>query len=479
MELMARIPGGRKSVLWFSPDWSLDTYGIIDHNGGVLRLRQEYNHAAVSAATRANIRIYPIDPDGLGPNPVSLDGRMNLRALAELTGGFAQIESNMFTEAFERLERETSSYYVLGFNSTSIRKQGRHVELDVRLTRPGLQVRARTGYVEQLAYVKARMPPEPARTPVETALANPLATSGLPMHVSAVPFRKSGRTATVALAIQLDAEALAFTERDGRRSAHLEIRHLATDARAKIHPEFRHQTTLALDAETHRRVIASGVRIVSQFDLPNGRYQIRVGSANGDSHGSVVYDLEVPDFRDGPLVMSGVALTTGSAADTLTLRPDQNRHSDRRPKNCHERVCDSGVAFDGTLAPWDAPAGRDDVPLLKDVLPAPPTTAREFAPDDTLVLFAEVYDNNGRVRSDPPYAIGLTATVHDARSSPVREVSDQRDSRATRRPSGGHGFTLRLPLDGLQAGSYVLRLEASAERDVRHTASRSIPFRVR
>jgi hypothetical protein len=34
--------------------------------------------------------------------------------------------------------------------------------------------------------------------------------------------------------------------------------------------------------------------------------------------------------------------------------------------------------------------------VLRDVLPAPPTTVREFAQDETLVLFAEVYDNNDR-----------------------------------------------------------------------------------
>jgi VWFA-related protein len=478
MELMARIPGGRKSVLWFSPS-ALDTYGIIDYNGGVLGLQAEYQHAAVSAATRANVRVYPIDPEGLTPDGFDIEGHMNLRALAELTGGLAQIGSNTFTETFERLERETSSYYVLGFDSTITRKQGRHIALEVKVKRPGLTVRSRTGYVEQLAYVRARMPPEPTRTPAETALASPLATTGIPMRVAAAPFKKSGRNATIALAIDLDAARLEFTERDGRFATDIEIRHLATDARAKIHPEFRHRAALALDTAAHQRVTSSGIRVVTQFDLPDGRYQIRVASANGEANASVIYDLEVPDFRDNPLAMSGVAITSVHANSAFTLRPDKHRSSDRKAKTCRERVCEPGVSLDGTLTRWEATASPGDAQMLQEVLPAPPTTSREFAPDDTLALFAEVYDNNERVRKDPPYTIQLIATLHNAEGFAVRRISDKRDSRSSRRPSGGHGFTLRMPLADLGAGPYVLRLEAASDRDHRHTVARNIPIQVR
>ena len=113
------------------------------------------------------------------------------------------------------------------------------------------------------------------------------------------------------------------------------------------------------------------------------------------------------------------------------------------------------------------------------MLPAPPVTTREFTGSDTLALFAEVYDNEKPDRKDPPYTITLTATLHDTESIGVRQVSEQRDPRTTRRKSGGHGFTLRLPLEGLEAGSYVLRVEASSSRGEQHAVSRNIPVRVR
>ena len=157
-------------------------------------------------------------------------------------------------------------------------------------------MRARVGYIEEFRY-RSRPPfVEPKRTPVEAALANPLATSGLRMRVVAAPFKGSGREATVTLAVDLDSSQLLFNEKNGRFAGTLELRHLATDVDHKIYPEFRHRSTMTLDAANVERLKTSGLRVVSQFDVPKGRYQVRVGASSGTWNGSVVYDVEVPDF---------------------------------------------------------------------------------------------------------------------------------------------------------------------------------------
>ena len=73
------------------------------------------------------------------------------------------------------------------------------------------------------------------------------------------------------------------------------------------------------------RVRGRGLRVVSQLDLPEGRYQIRVASASGGSSGSVVYDLEVPDFSDGAFSMSGVSVTTAKSDQTVTLKGESDK----------------------------------------------------------------------------------------------------------------------------------------------------------
>jgi VWFA-related protein len=474
MELLARIPSGRKSVLFFGgpPVGTFaDPYNLIDYKGGVVSLSNEHAHAAIAAASRANVSWYTIEPSGEAGFGTG-DG------IAGVMGGFAHRGMD-FAKSFERLVAETSTYYVLGFNSGTVRKQGRLVPLEARVKRPGLKVRSRTGHVEQIEYIRANMPPDPKRTPVETALANPLATTGVTMRVAAAPFRQSGRTSTVALSVEVDPETLRFTERNGRFLAAFEIRHVVTDARAKIYPEYRHRGTLDLDAAAYRRLSQTGIRLVSQFELPDGRYQVRVASARGTRNGSVVYDLVVPNLTNGPLAMSGVALTTLAAANAPTFRPDRNQRAKQTATGCRERVCAAGIAFESLLVPYAAPVAPSERPLLTDVLPAPPVTTREFTTSDILALFTEVYDNEKPGRNAPPYAIALTATLYNTDSLVVRQVLDERDARVALRKSGGHGFTLRLPLEGLAAGTYVLRVEASSSRSEEHRVSRTIPIRVR
>ena len=117
----------------------------MDYRGGVLSLPQEDMHRAITAATRNNVVIYPIDPRGLsedgglaesetGPSTdpearlgaaiARLEARQSLTAIATATGGFALSSSNSFENAFDRIVQENSSYYVLGSRPPMIAAMG-------------------------------------------------------------------------------------------------------------------------------------------------------------------------------------------------------------------------------------------------------------------------------------------------------------------------------------------------------------------
>jgi VWFA-related protein len=476
MEFFTRIPGHRKFVLWLTDAIGFDAYDVVDYHGGVPSLAGEHVHAAVAAASRGNIRIYPISPMGLNAEVGSneLERRMDFRAIADVTGGTAHVGSNDFDGAFARMVEETSSYYVLGVEAATV-KQGRYVRFNVRVKRPGLQVKARPGYAEQLDYIKRRTRPEPTRTPVAAALANPISVAGVPMRVVATPFRGDGKRAAVALTVDLDASTLSFGEKDGKAIADLQLRHLATGARKDIYPEWRYAGGVTMSAADRERVRGRGLRIVSQLDLPRGRYQIRVASASGGNSGSVVYDLDVPDFSDGDFTMSGVSITTATSDHTVTLKGESDKTAVKKkclPPGCSPDV-NSGVA----VSPW---AGETKSPMLQTLqqLPTPPTTDRALSAGETVGLFVEVYDNNKRVARDPAYQITVNASLQDATGRTVREVSERRSSQATPGASGGHGFSMLLPLTQVPAGDYVIKVESRSERNPDHVETRRIPIKV-
>jgi VWFA-related protein len=111
------------------------------------------------AANRANATIYTIDPRGLVAGPdVDIDVPMqdwlafvrqsqdSLRVLAEETGGIAVVNQNDFDKALKRIDNETSDYYVIGYYSTNPDPLRRTRRIELRTTRPNVNVRGRESY---------------------------------------------------------------------------------------------------------------------------------------------------------------------------------------------------------------------------------------------------------------------------------------------------------------------------------------------
>jgi VWFA-related protein len=458
-EFLAGVRGRRKAMLLISTGAGMvDMLNVVDYSGGTMPLALADAHAAMQAATRGNVSIYPIDPRGLSletdiesaesPTNETLQQRAadglttvsNMRAMANVTGGFAFVNQNRFEDAFERIVRENSAYYILGFNPTNTRRDGRYRRVQVRVKRPGLQVRSREGYVAPTGKAPAPPAARPATAlaqPVADALASPTPNTGVPITAFAAAYKGSDRNASVVIVASVDPSGLDLVDKDGIMTGQLEIATYAASARDKMFPGDRHVINLALKPDTYERTKRDGFRVLTEMRLPAGRYQLRVAAGNrGDKAGSVLYDLEVPDFSKG-LVMSGVALTSASSAAV--------------------------------------PAARAKDPL-SEFLPAPAITAREFAATDSLVLFAEVYDNE---RTATPHTVDLTATLRADDGRVVKTVTEQRSSTELQGSAGGYGFRPELLLAGTEPGIYVVRVEARVNAGERPTVSRDIQIRIR
>jgi hypothetical protein len=307
-----------------------------------------------------------------------------------------------------------------------------------------------------------------------TALASPIATDGLPLRVTATPFKGSGNKARVVMVLELDASTLDFVREGNRLVSRFDVSYLATDAKRRIYPEVRHPATVTVDAVSLDTVSldAARVRVVTDLEMEQGRYQVRVAAATTARNGSVVYDLEVPDFSDEDLALSGLALLAPSEALVLTLRADR-RGDPLTGAKCYSERCTSPG---GTAVPLGADAA--DLQLLDGRLPAPPTTAREFGANEAVVLVAEVYDRS-RIRRDAPHTIEVTALLRDAAGRTWPLGGAERTATARRSDAGGHVFSLRLPLEDVPAGLYALRLEARSTAGGGRLVSREIPIRVR
>lgn len=146
-ERLGAIDGRRKAILWIGGRASFNpsAQGYDAAEAGAIMFA---HRDAVRAAARNNVAVYPIDPDGLnvrtGAN--ELMRVSGLREVANDTGGIALLNTNNFSGGFERIVRDNSTYYLLGYYPPTEHRDGRFHELTVRVNRPGVTVRARRGF---------------------------------------------------------------------------------------------------------------------------------------------------------------------------------------------------------------------------------------------------------------------------------------------------------------------------------------------
>ena len=204
---------------------------------------------------------------------------------------------------------------------------------------------------------------------------------------------------------------------------------------------------------------ASGLRMVTTLDLPEGRYQLRVAAGSGPANGSVLYDLDVPDFTDDPLVLSGVTLTTASAEQGLTLRPAPALTIGGKPVQCGRTTCE---------APLSSRAPSAETPLR--ALSTPAAARRTFNSDEEVMVYVEV-TRNGKGASSP-ITLALMLDREDGSTLPL--TTETRSHKARQDP-----ITLRVPLSDVPAGRYLLRVQATSEARGVEPVERRIPIEVR
>ena len=357
-------------------------------------------------------------------------------------GGFAAVNSNDFRSAFSRIVDENSSYYVMGYYSTNEKHDGRYRRIEVRLNQPGLQVKARKGYVApEGRAAAARVPKASDKTsPVlRDAIDSPLQDSGLALSIFAAPFKGTVPNASVLLVVRVQGSELSFVERDGAQSNVLEVAYVMLDERGKVKAASSDTVTLALKPQTFEAVKKYGIQVQTRAaEVPPGKYQLRLAvlEKNGGRKGSVHYDLDIPDFSKLPLSMSGLAVTSSEVS---------------------------------RLAPT---AGSD--PVLKGLIPAPPTTAREFSVGDVLALVSEVYDNEGQTS----HRVEITSTLRADNGRVVFKTSEMRASSELGGKRGGYGYAAQVPLKDLQPGLYVLKVEARSTLGKEASTAREMLIRV-
>jgi VWFA-related protein len=308
---------------------------ILYFSAGMQRSGQDNQvelRSAINAAVRANVSIYPIDTRGLqavvpggdarqasGRGQDMFSGRGVMQQFAQLassqdtltslaadTGGRAFTDSNDFGEAFTRVQRDMSAYYLLGYSSTNAMKDGRFRRIQVRVKRDGFRVEARAGYYADRDFTHTSRTDREAQ--LEEQLFAAMSPTDLPVLVTGSWFRLAPDRYYVPIALTVPGSAVPVA--NDKDPVTLDVLGAVRDERG--FPVGRFRETLKLPPGTGTTLAGKQILYQSGVTLPPGRFSVKVvvRENTGGTMGSFEAPVVVPELKQAPMKVSSVVLST-------------------------------------------------------------------------------------------------------------------------------------------------------------------------
>ena len=320
-------------------------------------------------AIRASVVIYGIDTRGLADVSVRVDpgnsavggvsgmtprqrsnmlnpirnevdsGREVAGSLTRQTGGLLIRNTNDLARGVRRVMEDQRGYYLIGYRPGGQTFDRRFHKISVRVKRPGLSARTRTGFYG-VTDEEARAAPPSARDQTLNALMSPFAAGAINLRLTPLFVDTPETGAILRSLLHVNARDLAFTdEPDGSHKATIEVTGIVFDDNGGVAGQHRRTHALSIRGRTYERALADGFTVV--FNMPvkkAGAYKFRVAVRDTASAriGAAGQYVEVPDLKKDQLALSGIALTggapaaTSTAAASATAEGDQNSAAVRR-----------------------------------------------------------------------------------------------------------------------------------------------------
>jgi VWFA-related protein len=370
-------------------------------------------------ANRNNVAIYSVDPRGLPGFEFDINENVGfqtdskylnatmdtLRELAENTDGRAIVNRNDIAAGMRQITRDSSAYYLIGYNSSQAPSDGKFHEIKVRVKRPGVQVRARKGYwaltatETARALAPAKVPlPKPVEKAINAVVARPSSASVVRTWIGTTR-GENGKTR-----VTFVWEPIPKAPGDAARSdppARVSLMAVGADGA----PYYRGKIEAASVQPNVVAASASRGGTVS-FEAAPGTVQLRISVEDATSQvlDTETRDLAVPDLT-GPQALLG----TPAVFRARTLR---------------------------------------DYTQLKADAAAMPVATREFSRTDRVLIRVPAY---GPAPMSPTLSVHLLNRAGQAMS----------DIPVSAAPTGGEQ-QVDLPLSALAPGEYVVEIKATA-----------------
>ena len=353
-----------------------------------------------------------------------------MATLSADTGGKAFFDSNDFSSAFQRIQDDTAAYYVLGYFSTDMRRDGTWRRLTIRVDRKDVKLEYRPGYYAPADYRHSTK--EEREQELQDELASPLPATDIAVYLQAWYFEQSAERDYIPVSLVVPGSQIPFVKGGDRDKAALDVMGQVKDTAGHDVGDVRDTIKLAVD--TSQNVRQKNVQYTTGFALPPGKYQFKFVVRENETGrmGSFEANVTVPNLDKEALKMSSVVL----ASQLIPAGKKKN----------------NPLVFDGD----------ELVPNLPHV----------FNQDQTLHLLYQIYDPT-RARREKNVAASAGRPDSEVSGSSVRvftsveflkgdeEVYSTSLVKATETNIPGQdaiAFHFNVPLSALSPGTYICQV---------------------
>ena len=356
-------------------------------------------------------------------------------ALATGTGGFPILNTNDLLPGLEKIAREQSEYYLLGYSPADSPAGSCHT-LKVKVERGGTNVRARSGFCN--VPPKDPLTGKPIEKELETRASAPTAAgaagSAAAVSVGSLEapfFYASPNEARVHLAMDVPTSSIEFDKVKGKYHADLNVLGIAYRADGTVASRFSDELTFDMEKDDWEKFTKSPMHYENQFSVAPGQYRLSVVLSGGSQKfASYQAPLEIDSYDGKKFSLSGVALS-----------------------NQFQPVSDLGGALDADLL-------ADRVPMVVRDMELTPSGSNHFKKSDKAALYAQIYVP--RLTEPNPPTVKCTYVVMDPKTGKALVGATGMDLASyIQKGSPVIPVAFKLPLDKLDPGEYLLEMQAS------------------
>lgn len=407
---------GRKAVLFISDGFSLiDRSDKVDP--GMRRIKETLDRVA-DLASRSSVVVYTLDarglattnftaaegytqgvtgsairaPDFSGGGAALITQRMQelndtqagLMYLARQTGGIPIYNTNDLAGGIKRVLDDQRGYYLIGYRpdeSTFDPKTGRRRfhQFTVKVKRPGLSVRTRTGFygVSEEAIAAATTPTRGQQ--LVKALISPFSSSDITLRLTSLYGNDARAGSYMRSLLYIEASDLTFKEEaDGWYQTVMDVMAVTFGDNGQVVDEVNKTQTIRVRGQTYQNVLKNG--LVYFLNVPvkkAGAYQMRVAirDAATERLGSASQFIEVPDLGKKRLTLSGLVVNgyqqergarNVPASARVTVNGTEGAQEEPEPQSSAAvRRFRSGMVMNYAYAIYNAQQDRTGRPQLE------------------------------------------------------------------------------------------------------------------